>query len=91
MRLHRIGSLRSSHAEGRAQLASLRHVRLFASRHAAVVGSLYGQGTSKFKNNSKINDNSYSKDTTASLQPTTTPKPDPRQGTARRPVASCTP
>ncbi len=29
--------------------------------------------------------------TTASLQPTTTPKPDPRQGTARRPVASCTP
>ena len=37
-----------------AQLASLRHVRLFAPRSTAVLGSLYGRGSQKPKSNSKI-------------------------------------
>ena len=44
-----------------AQLASLRHVRLFAPCPAAVLGSLYGRGKSNAKGNGKINSDSNRK------------------------------
>ena len=52
-----------------AQLASLRHVRLFAPRPAAVLGSLYGRGTSNAKGNGKINSDSNRKGKGKSHQP----------------------
>ena len=53
---HRFPARLACRGDG-AQLASLRHVRLFAPRSTAVLGSLYGKGSQKPKSNNKITSN----------------------------------
>ena len=52
-----------------AQLASLKHVRLFAPRSAAVLGSLYGGGSQKPKSKSNRNSKNQSQSTPTQPSP----------------------
>ena len=79
MKPHRFPALLACRGDG-AQLASLRHVRLFAPRPAAVLGSLYGRVKSNAKGNGKINsDRNRNRKSQEQELPASGPRPAPDQ------------